>query len=155
VSASQSGNPSGATSRRKRARKLVLQALYQWQMTSDSLAKIEAQFRTDNDFDRVDGEYFEALFRAIPTQKSELDKQFEPFLDRAVDQLDPIELAILRIGTYEFMHRIDVPYRVVINEAVELAKTFGGTDGHKYVNSVLDKIALRLRPAETRNKLSS
>ncbi len=140
------------TAQRKKARKLVLQALYQWQITGDSIAQVEAQFRTDNDFDKIDAEYFKSLFQNIPKEVTEIDALITPFLDRPLADVDPIEINLLRMGTYEFKHRIDVPYRVVINEAVELAKQFGGTDGHKYINSILDKLALRLRAAETRHK---
>lgn len=140
------------TSQRKKARKLVLQALYQWQLSGADLAQIEAEFRTDNDFDKVDGAYFVDAFRSIPKLIDELDQQFEPFLDRPSADVDPIEICLLRMGTYELQHRIDVPFKVVVNEAVELAKQFGGTDGHKYVNSILDKLGLRLRAAETRHK---
>jgi len=146
---SESNSPRKVTtSQRKRARKLVLQALYQWQLGQASISQIEAEFRTDNDFGKVDQAYFENAFRAIPTSIGELDKQYEVLLDRSIADVDPIELAILRIGTYELMHRIDIPLRVVINEAIELAKEFGGTDGHKYVNSVLDKLGNKLRSAE-------
>lgn len=138
-----------STSQRKRARKLVLQALYQWQLSQSSLSQIEAEFRTDNDFAKVDTEYFSEVFYAIPKMVDELDKQFDVFLDRAIADVDPIEVSLLRMGTYELMHRVDIPYRVVLNEAVELAKQFGGTDGHKYINSILDKLSLRLRSAET------
>lgn len=138
------------TSQRKRARKLVLQALYQWQISGDSISDIEAQFRVDNDFAKVDGAYFNELFREIPKQIGELDEHISPLLDRTIDDVDPIEVCLLRMGAYELKHRIDVPYRVVINEAVELAKQFGGTDGHKYINGILDKLSLRLRAAETR-----
>jgi N utilization substance protein B len=140
------------TAQRKKARKLVLQALYQWQISGSSIAKVEAEFRVDNDFDRIDASYFVELFKSIPKEVTELDEAIEPFLDRAKSDVDPVEMNILRMGVYEFKHRLDVPYRVVINEAVELAKLFGGTDGHKYVNSILDKLSLRLRAAETRNK---
>lgn len=140
------------TSQRKRARKLVLQALYQWQISQSNIASIEAEFRTDNDFDKVDDAFFVELLRQIPKNLGQLDKQFEQFLDRAITELDPIEACLLRMGTYEFMHRMDVPYRVVINETVELAKQFGGTDGHKYINGILDKLSLRLRAAETRGR---
>lgn len=145
-------NPAGkvTTSQRKRARKLVLQALYQWQIGSASVSQIEAEFRTDNDFQKIDQAYFEEVFRAIPSSISELDKQYDVLLDRALEDVDPIELAILRIGTFELINRIDIPLRVVLNEAIELAKEFGGTDGHKYVNSVLDKLGPRLRSAEAR-----
>ncbi len=150
------GSPAKAptTSQRKKARKLVLQALYQWHISQASLAQIEAEFRTDNDFEKVDGAYFSELFRGIPQQLGELDGHIEPFLDRPLSEVDPIEICLLRIGVYEFVQRIDVPYRVVINEAVELAKQFGGTDGHKYINGILDKLSLRLRAVETRGKTS-
>lgn len=139
-----------STSQRKRARKMVLQALYQWQLGQASLSQIEAEFRTDNDFSKIDEGYFIEVFRAIPKSISDLDRQFDVLLDRAISEVDPIEICLLRMGTYELMHRVDVPYRVVINEAVELAKQFGGTDGHKYINSVLDKLGPRLRAAESR-----
>jgi len=153
-------NPSAAkpkkptTSQRKRARKLVLQALYQWQLSGSSISQIEAEFRVDNDFSKVDVRYFSELFGQIPKEVAELDKKIEPFLDRPLDDVDSVELNLLRMGVYEFIHRLDVPYRVVINEAVELAKQFGGTDGHKYINGILDKLSLRLRAAETRKKRS-
>jgi N utilization substance protein B len=140
------------TSQRKRARKLVLQALYQWQVSGSSLSQIEAEFRVDNDFNKVDGVYFRELFGQIPKEVTELDQHILPFLDRPLGDVDNVELNLLRMGVYEFIHRIDVPYRVVINEAVELAKQFGGTDGHKYINSILDKLSLRLRAAETRKR---
>lgn len=142
------------TSQRKRARKLVLQALYQWQVSGSNISQIEAEFRVDNDFSRIDAAYFSELFSGIPKEVTELDNKIEPFLDRALDDVDAVELNLLRMGVYEFMHRIDVPYRVVINEAVELAKQFGGTDGHKYINGILDKLSLRLRAAETRHSRS-
>jgi N utilization substance protein B len=129
---------------------MVLQALYQWHLGQASISQIEAEFRTDNDFAKIDEAYFVEVFRAIPKSISELDRQFDVMLDRSIDEVDPIEICLLRMGTYELMHRIDVPYRVVINEAVELAKQFGGTDGHKYVNSVLDKLGPRLRAAENK-----
>ena len=145
----QQASKGPSTSQRKRARKLVLQALYQWQLSKSSLSQIEAEFRTDNDFAKVDTEYFSEVFYAIPKMVDELDKQFDVFLDRAIAEVDPIEVSLLRMGTYELMHRVDIPYRVVLNEAVELAKQFGGTDGHKYINGILDKLSLRLRSAET------
>lgn len=140
------------TAQRKKARKLVLQALYQWQISGSGISQVESEFRVDNDFAKIDSAYFIELFREIPNQVAELDRHIEPFLDRAISDVDPVEMNLLRMGVYEFKHRIDVPYRVVINEAVELAKSFGGTDGHKYINSILDKLSLRLRAAETRGK---
>lgn len=142
------------TAQRKRARKLVLQALYQRHISEASMSQIEAEFRTDNDFEKVDSDYFSALFGGIPKEITELDRNIEPFLDRPIGEVDPIEINILRMGVYEFMYRVDVPYRVVINEAIELAKQFGGTDGHKYVNGILDKLSLRLRAPETRSPRS-
>jgi len=129
-----------------------LQALYQWQISGSSISQVEAEFRSDHDFDRIDAAYFGELFRQIPKEVTELDQDIEPFLDRAIADVDPVEMNLLRMGVYEFKHRPDVPYRVVINEAVELAKLFGGTDGHKYINSILDKLSLRLRAAEARKK---
>jgi len=138
----------GKIAKRRVARTLLMQAVYQWQIAGQNLNAIEAQFQADNDFDGVDGEYFSEGLRAIAQQVTELDELFAQYLDRNVTDLDPVELAILRLAAWEFSQRIDVPYRVVLNEGIELAKTFGATDGHKYVNGVLDKLAGRLRSAE-------
>ncbi|MEX6503463.1 transcription antitermination factor NusB [Pseudomonas sp. 25A3E] len=135
---------------RRQARSLAMQALYSWHMAGQALNEIEAQFRVDNDFSAVDGAYFHEILHGVPRQKSEIDGLFEPLLDRPLDEIDPVELAILRLSTYELKNRIDVPYRVVINEGIELAKVFGATDGHKFVNGVLDKLAPRLRADEVR-----
>lgn len=135
---------------RQKARSLAVQALYSWQMAGQSLNEIEAQFRTDNDFSDVDGAYFHEILHGVPRLKGELDEAFLPCLDRPLDEVDPVELAILRLSTYELRNRADVPYRVVINEGIELAKVYGATDGHKFVNGVLDKLAPRLRAAELR-----
>ncbi len=134
---------------RRRARQLAVQALYQWQLAGASLATIELEFRQDNDMAKVDGEYFSELLHQVPASLSELDEHITGFLDRDMSELTPIELTILRIGAYEMIRRTDVPYRVVINEGVDLAKKFGATDGHKYVNGVLDKLAHSLRRQET------
>jgi len=136
---------------RRVARKLAMQALYQWQMAGHSLNEIEAQFRVDNDFSGVDGSYFCEILRGVATNKTELDELIAPCLDRPLEELDPVELAILRLSTYELRNRPDVPYRVAINEGIELAKVYGATDGHKFVNGVLDKLAPRLREAEVRD----
>ena len=127
-----------------------MQALYQWHISGATVSNIEAEFRTDNDFSKVDETYFVEVFRSIPSQAQELDDLFAPLLDRPVSDVDPIEVCLLRMGTYELQQRIDVPFKVVVNEAVELAKQFGGTDGHKYINSILDKLGPRLRSAEVR-----
>jgi N utilization substance protein B len=133
---------------RRKARHFGLQALYQWTLSGASVTDIEAEFRVDNDFRHTDGEYFSALLRGVSADVESLERLFAPALDRALDELDPIERNLLRLGTFELRDRIDVPYKVVISEAVALAKKFGATDSHKYVNGVLDKIARDLRTVE-------
>lgn len=133
---------------RRKARHFGLQALYQWTLSGASATDIEAEFRVDNDFQHTDGEYFSALLRGVTSDVESLEILFAPALDRALDELDPIERNLLRLGTFELRDRIDVPYKVVISEAVALAKKFGATDSHKYVNGVLDKIARDLRTVE-------
>jgi N utilization substance protein B len=133
---------------RRKARHYGMQALYQWYMAGAALTDIEAEFRTDYDFDHVDLEYFQALLHGVPAQVDEIESAFGPLLDRKLEELDPIERTLLRMGTYELRERLDVPYKVVINEAVALAKKFGATDSHKYINGVLDKAARQLRKAE-------
>ncbi len=144
---------SGGQSRnamRRKARSLALQALYSWQMAGQSLTDIEAQLRSDveYEFDSADGAYFRELFHGVPQYLDEIDDHLAQVLDRGINDVDPIELAILRIGVFEMTHRVDVPYKVVINEGIEMAKIFGATDGHKYVNGILDKLAPRLRSVE-------
>ena len=133
---------------RRKARHYGLQALYQWHMAGAALNDIEAQFRADYDFSHVDLAYFQALLHEVPACVDELDAALEPLLDRKLGELDPIELTLLRMGMYELTRRIDVPYKVVINEEVALAKKFGATDSHKYINGVLDKAARELRKVE-------
>ena len=133
---------------RRKARHYGMQALYQWHMAGAAVSDIEAEFRTDYDFSYVDLEYFQSLLHKIPACLDELDEALEPLLDRKLKDLDPIELTLLRMGMYELIWRIDVPYKVVINEEVALAKKFGATDSHKYVNGVLDKAARQLRKVE-------
>lgn len=133
---------------RRKARHYAMQALYQWHMAQAAVNVIEAEFRSDYDFSHVDLEYFQAVLHGVPACVDELDSTFEPLLDRRLDELDPIERTLLRMGTWELKERIDVPYRVVINEAVALAKKFGATDGHKYINGVLDRLARDLRSVE-------
>ncbi len=133
---------------RRKARHYGMQALYQWLMAEAPLNEIEAEFRTDYDFSNVDLEYFQALLHGVPGKVEELEAIFTPLLDRRIEDLDPIERTLLRMGTFELADRIDVPYRVVIDEAVTLAKKFGATDSHKYINGVLDKAARQLRAAE-------
>ena len=131
-------------SARRRARKLAVQALYQWQVAAASIKEIEKEFREDNDMKSVDIDYFCELLHGVPSQVSRLDEEILPLLDRSLKELSLIELAILRMGAYELLERPDVPYKVVINEGVDLAKAFGATDGHKYVNGILDGLARRI-----------
>ena len=133
---------------RRKARHYGMQALYQWHMAGASLSVIEAEFLDDYDFEHVDLEYFQALLHEIPSCVDELEAHLTPLLDRGLDDLDPIERTLLRMGCWELAERLDVPYKVVINEAVALAKKFGATDSHKYVNGVLDKVARELRKVE-------
>lgn len=133
---------------RRKARKLAMQALYQWHVADQSITQIEAEFLTDNDMTKVDPAYFSEVLRGVAATKSELDGYIGKHVDRALKDLTPVELAILRMGTYEFIHRIDVPYKVIINEGVELSKTFGANEAHRFVNGVLDRLAQDLRVPE-------
>ena len=133
---------------RRKARHYGMQALYQWYMAGASLSVIEAEFRADYDFSHVDLEYFQALLHGVPAAVDELEASLSPLLDRKLDELDPIERTLLRMGAFELRERPDVPYKVVINEAVALARKFGATDSHKYINGVLDKLARQLRKVE-------
>lgn len=135
---------------RRRARALAMQGLYQRHFSKSSITDIESEFIVDNDMSKVDTAYFRDLLRGVHREQAELDRLLEPFLDRPIHEVDAIELAIVRLGTYELKYRLDVPYKVVINEGIEMAKKFGGTEGHKFVNSLLDKLSHRLRLAETR-----
>ncbi len=135
-------------SQRRKARQLLLQALYQWQMSGADVTEVEAEFRTDNDMSKVDGEFFSELLHGIPRQLEAIDAAFTQHLDRNLEELDPISISLLRLGSYELLHRVDVPYRVVINEAVNLAKKFGPTDTYKFINGILDKVALQSRKIE-------
>jgi N utilization substance protein B len=127
-----------------------MQALYQWQLTNQSASEITQQHLEGDDASGVDVEYFSELVSSCIAQSDAITEALAPFLDRPLDQLDPVESGILMIGMYELQHRADVPYRVVINEAVDLCKRFGATDAHKYVNAVLDRAARELRAAERR-----
>jgi N utilization substance protein B len=137
---------------RQKARHYAVQALYQRILADGTPASIEAEFRADNDMTAVDIDYFHDLLFKVVEQTDELDTLFDQHIDRALHELDPVSLAQLRLSTYELKSRIDVPWRVVIEEAVRLSKKFGPTDSYKYLNGVLDKLAHELRPAETANK---
>lgn len=130
---------------RRRARECAVQALYSWQVSQNDIADVEVEFLAEQDMKDVDVNYFRALFSGAAVQSNELDKLMTPYLSRRLDELGQIEKAILRVALYELSHRDDVPYKVVINEAIELGKTFGAEDSHKFVNGVLDKVAPKLR----------
>ena len=140
---------------RHKARQAAVQALYQWQLTQQAPGDIEDHFILDHAMDDVDVEYFHHLVREIPLHRHELDDHIIPHLDRDLSEVDPVERAILRLGAFELEFHPEIPFRVVINEAVELAKTYGAEHGHKYVNAILDKVALDLRAQEVRAERSS
>ena len=135
---------------RSRARRRALQALYAWQMAQSPIAQVIEQFQHEQDMEVADLGYFEDLVRGVAKHVADLDTQLAAFLDRGIEAVDPIERAILRIAAYELLHRPDVPYRVVLNEAVESAKRFGADQGHTYINGVLDRAARDWRSAESR-----
>ena len=139
-----------ARSGRRRSREFALQGLYQWLVAGGDAATGEAHIMELEDFSKCDRAHFDALYRGAIEQATALDAVIKRHIDRRPEHLSPVEHAVLMLGTYELMHCVDIPYRVAINEAVELAKSFGGTDGHKYVNGVLDKAAAELRPLEAR-----
>lgn len=149
---SDAGTPPGKVGirARKKARRFVLQALYQRRLAGTPEMEIETQFLEDNDMAKVDTVYFHELLMGVPANESELSDQIKECIDRKITELDPVELSILLLGAYEMMHRLDIPYKVVINEGIELAKAFGATDSYKYVNSILDKLAHQHRKAEMR-----
>src|ERR1700712_3435303 len=135
-------------SARRRSRELATQGLYQWLLSAAPASEIDAQLRGAQGYDKADQEHLDTILRGVIKEADEINLQLQPCLDRPLDQLSPVERAVLMVAAFEFTHHLDIPYRVVINEAIELTKTFGGSDGHKYVNGVLDKLAVTLRPAE-------
>ena len=135
---------------RSRARRRATQAIYAWQMSGNAMPRVIEEFRHEQDMEIADIGYFEDLLRGVEKHCAELDAMLVPFLDREVAQVDPIERAVLRLAAYELRYRVDVPYRVVINEAIEVTKRFGAEHGHTYVNGVLDKAAKEWRAAEQR-----
>ena len=142
--------PTAAKSQRRRARELALQGLYQWLVAGGDANAIDTQLREHESYAKCDGQHFDALLRGSIEQAAALDAALAKHVDRKTTELSPVEHALLMMGAYELTHCPDIPYKVAINEAVELAKTYGGTDGHKYVNGVLDKVAADLRPGEVR-----
>lgn len=140
------GSPDHAA--RSRSRRRALQAVYAWQLSRTPVARLLEEFRHEQDMDVADLDYFEDLVTGVIRQVAELDAMLVAYLDRGIDQVDPIERGVLRIAAYELLHRPDVPYRVVINEAIETTKRFGADHGHSFVNGVLDKAAADCRTAE-------
>ena len=136
-------------SARRQSRELATQGLYQWLLSNAPSGEIDAQLRGALGYDKADKELLDAILHGVIREHTTLVEALTPSLDRPIDQLSPVERAVLLIATFELTHHVETPYRVIINEAVELAKTFGGSDGYKYVNGVLDKLAAKLRPAET------
>lgn len=147
-SKSQHANPNKSRTPRHRAREFALQGLYQWLMNKEEAGAIDAHIRNAHGFDKADAEHFDLLLHGTIRDANNLRADIMPLIDRPIDQLSPIEHAALLIGAFELKHHIEIPYKVVINEAVELTKSFGGIDGHKYVNGVLDKLAAGLRAIE-------
>ncbi|MEI8010124.1 MAG: transcription antitermination factor NusB [Candidatus Nitrotoga sp.] len=143
-----------AKSSRRRSRELALQAIYQWRLTNDDPHTIEQQIRVAHEKNRYDAEFFSSLLNGVLTRHEALEASVSKHIDRTLDELSPIEFSVLMIGAYELLHHPDIPFRVIINEAVELTKTFGGTGGHKFVNGVLDKLAAQVRIAEVNLKIA-
>lgn len=140
--------PMAAKSQRRRSRELALQGVYQWLIAGGEPQAIDEQLREHEGYDKCDSMHFDALLRGSIESAATLDAALARHVDRKTSELSPVEHAVLMLGTYELAHCLDIPYKVAINEAVELAKAFGGTDGHRYVNGVLDKVAADLRPVE-------
>ncbi|HEX2010161.1 MAG TPA: transcription antitermination factor NusB [Roseateles sp.] len=141
-----------AKSARRRAREAALQGLYQWLLAGEDAGVIDAHMREQDGFNKADQAHYDALLHGCVQEAADLDAVLARHVDRKTTELSPIEHAVLMIGAYELKHCIDIPYKVAINEAVELAKSFGGTDGHKYVNGVLDRAAVDLRPLEVQQQ---
>ena len=146
---SRSARPDGVEpAARSRARRRALQAIYAWQLSGQNIAQVIAQFRTEQDMEIADLEYFEDLLRGVDGNLAKIDAELRRFVDRDIAQIDPIERGVLRLAAYELLFRIDVPYRVVLNEAIETTKRFGADHGHSYVNGVLDRAAAQWREPE-------
>ena len=144
-SANESEKPK---SRRRIAREFVVQGIYQWRVAGGTASAIEQQLRESDTFKHVDEKHFSQVLQGVLSDVDTLDQQLQPCLDRPSRELSPVEYAILLSSTFELASHPEIPYRAIINEAIELARTFGGSDGYKYVNGVLDKLAVRLRPIE-------
>ena len=141
-----------AKSPRHRARELAVQGIYQWKLSAATVAQIEQRMKEEKNLGRYDQELFGKLLRGVLAQHGALEEALASHLDRPVAELSPVEYSVLALAAYELVHHIETPYRVVINEAVELAKAYGGIDGHRYVNGVLDKLAAQVRATEVAAK---
>jgi len=140
----------GKPNPRTRARRLALQGLYEWQLSGNPPAEIATRALIEKQGTRLDVAYFQELMREVPKHVAELDTHIAPLLSRPFDEVDPVEKSVLRLGAYELAHHPEIPYRVVINEAVELAKTFGAEQGHRFINGIMDRLAASLREVEVR-----
>ncbi|MCG6885967.1 MAG: transcription antitermination factor NusB [Proteobacteria bacterium] len=133
---------------RTRARRLAVQGLYEWQVSGNAPGDIEKQYLVEKELHNVDIPYFRELLIQVPKHQAALDEAIAPLLSRKMAEVDPVEQAVLRVGVYELVHHPDIPYRVVINESVELAKLFGAEQGHRFVNGIMDRLAASLRSTE-------
>lgn len=147
-SPSEAASKKSVAKARGKSRRLAMQAIYQWQMTGDSITDIKQQFFDDNNLSKIDSAFFSELVSGVASSISELDPFLEKNMSRSVESVDPVERSILRLATYEFVHRFDVPYRVVLNEAVNIAKEYCEQNSHAFVNAVLDKVAKEVRHLE-------
>jgi len=146
----KSDSKKGLAKARGKSRRLAMQAIYQWQMTADSITDIKQQFFEDNNMSKLDPDFFSEMVSGVASSISELDPFLEKNMSRSVESVDPVERAILRLATYEFINRFDVPYRVVLNEAVSITKEFCAENSHTFVNAVLDKVAKEIRHVEVK-----
>jgi len=146
----KSGSKKGLAKARGKSRRLAMQAIYQWQMTGDSITDIKQQFFDDNNMSKLDPDFFSEMVSGVASSISELDPLLEKNMPRSIESVDPVERAILRLATYEFINRFDVPYRVVLNEAVSITKEFCSENSHTFVNAVLDKVAKEIRHVEVK-----
>jgi transcription antitermination protein NusB len=153
---SPTSNPAGkgVAKARGKSRRLAMQAVYQWQMTGDSITDIKQQFFDENNASKFDAEFFSELVSGVASSISELDVLLEKYMPRSAESVDPVERSILRIAAYEFVNRFDVPYRVVLNEAVNITKEYCAENSHTFVNAVLDKVAKEVRHLEVQSAKS-
>ena len=142
----------GQAKARGKSRRFAMQAIYQWQMTGDSISGIKQQFFDENNFSKIDTEYFTELVSGVAASINDLDPLLEKYMSRLTASVDPVERAIIRLAAYEFLHRIDVPYRVILNEAISITKEYCSENSHTFVNAVLDKVAKEIRHIEVKNR---